>query len=94
MDSFFASMIDSRESYADADRWFFEYGGVRVGTVAYFDPTDEDSGMILLTPLEDVLVFAVALGVTQDLEARRETIARIVASVEFTGSIEDLIGSM
>jgi hypothetical protein len=61
--------------------------------VVFDDAQDEFSGMIAVVhEQEEVIGFGMALGFREDLVRRRERIARIVASMEFTGDFSQMLG--
>lgn len=95
VEGMFQTMLESNEGVTENDRQILSYGGTQVGTVSFTDPSEDIAGLFLITnPQEEVVVFAMAAGMMADITSRRETLAQIVSSVEFTGTIEELMGGM
>jgi hypothetical protein len=95
VDGMFQSMMESNENGAENEREVLTYGGTQVGTVSFTDPAEDMSGIFMIAQSQDeVVVFAMAAGMREDLATNRDTLARVVSSVEFTGSLEELMGNM
>jgi|GEM_PF-2408275 len=95
VDGMFETMLESNEGVTENDREILRYGGAQIGTVSFSDPAQDISGLFLLAHQQDeVVVFAMAAGMLEDVTRERETLAQVVSTVEFTGTIDELMGNM
>lgn len=95
LEGMFESMLESNEGVSENDRQILTYGETEIGTVSFTDPAQDVSGLFLLVHQQDeVVVFAMAAGMMADITRERETLAQVVASVEFTGTLDELMGGM
>ncbi len=95
VEGMFESMMDSNDGVSENDREVLTYGATQVGTVSFTDPSADISGLFLLAQQQDeVIVFAMAAGKMNDILDQREMLGQVVSTVEFTGSLEELLGNM
>lgn len=95
VEGMFETMLESNEGVTEIDREILNYGGAQIGTVSFSDPAQDISGLFLLAHQQDeVVVFAMAAGMLNDITRQRDVLAQVVSTVEFTGSIDELMGGM
>lgn len=93
VDGMFENMIAQSGEVRNGEVETHSFGGRRAASVVFDDAQDEFSGMIaVIHEQEEVIGFGMALGFREDLVRRREQIARIVASMEFTGDFSQMLG--
>jgi hypothetical protein len=88
----FDTMIAQAGEVENGETAGHTFGARSVASVLFDDAEEEFSGMMLVAHEQDeVIVFAVAMGFREDLLRRREVVAEIVSTVEFTGDLESML---
>ena len=93
VDGIFENMMAEDADLQNRERTTHQFGAREVPSVLFDNVSHEVSGIVFVThEQENVIVFGVALGFREDLVANHELLAQIVSTVEFTGSLESLMG--
>jgi hypothetical protein len=88
----FDTMIAQAGEIENGETAGHTFGARSVASVLFDDAQEEFSGMMLVAhEQEEVIVFAVAMGFREDLRRRREMVAEIISTVEFTGDLESML---
>ena len=92
LDGMFDNMVASSGEMENSRKEVHEFGAYSVASVTFDDPEEEASGIFFVAhEQEEVIVFAVVYGFRESLDAHRETLARAVASAEFTGDLSEMM---
>lgn len=76
------------------ERTYLQTDTREVAAVLFDTPGGNAAGMMLVSRESDeVLAFGMAFGGRQDLQAYRDELAQVLASLEFTGTMQDFMGS-
>ncbi len=93
VDGIFENMMAEDADLQNRERMTHQFGGREVPSILFDNVSHEVSGIVFVThEQENVIVFGVALGFREDLVSRHEQLAQVVSTVEFTGSLESLMG--
>ena len=86
----FGSMSAEQGEVGSADREAFDFSAGEVESILFDAGPRQEAGLMLVSrESEEVIAFGMAYGYRDDLAAYRRELAQVLATVEFTGSMQD-----
>lgn len=93
VDGMFTSMMESSGDLENSETLMFSHGGRDVAAVSFDDAAQEISGLMMIAhQQDDVIAFAAAMGMREDIDRNGDRLSRVVSTVEFTGDLSALMG--
>jgi hypothetical protein len=90
VETLFAGMSTEQGEIDRAERESFDFNAGEVESVLFdAGPRDEAGLMLVSHESAEVIAFGMAFGYRNDLVAYRQELAQVLATVEFTGSMQD-----